>query len=414
MSSLQIHFPQHQSQIHKQHDFSRLAQQLESEIVKALTAVIVQQLTQALSNNKPQEPVQGPGGADGVGGQQGAGKGHGVQGLLQQFIEMLQMLEQMSNPGKKHQTNDLAQQFAGGLGGGGGQDTLDQLGQSQQERRVPQALPNAEGVPGGGGGANAGGTGGTKPDTDHGPTKPDTGHKPESVSSRPETKIEDTDTTPSATPVSGPPPIKGERVVNETIVVKAGETFDGKGMHFKAGPALGDGGATEGQKPVFRLEPGAKLKDVQISGADGVHVMGDATLKNVWWRDVGEDAMTKKGDGDVKVIGGGALNAHDKVFTVAAGGSLSVEGFTATNFGRLAATDHRFNKERNDGTFPLEVKISNSKLTNGDEVFRTDAANARVTFENVELNNVAYDARGPAGMEVIGGQKVGRVEGHVV
>jgi Pectate lyase len=210
------------------------------------------------------------------------------------------------------------------------------------------------------------------------------------------------------------PPATGEVQVDNTIVVKAGTTFDGGGKLYKAGPSLGDGGRSEGQKPVFILEDGAKLKNVQISGADGVHCYGDATVQNVWWKDVGEDALTKKAAGDVRVIGGGANDAHDKVFIATAGGSLSIEGFSATNFGRLVATDHRFVPERKDGTFPLEVTISNSKLTNGDEVFRTDAANAKVTFKDVELNNVNYDARGPAGMLVIGGQKVGRVEGAVV
>jgi len=223
--------------------------------------------------------------------------------------------------------------------------------------------------------------------------------------------------TSSVTPAGKPgeiPPATGTVQVDKTIVVKAGETFDGGGKLYQAGPSLGDGGRSEGQKPVFILENGATLKNLQIAGADGAHVYGDATVKNVWWKDVGEDALTKKAAGDVRVIGGGANDAHDKVFVVAAGGSLSIEGFTANDFGRLVATDHRFLPARNDGTFPLEVNISNTKLTNGDEVFRTDAANTRITFKDVELNNVHYDARGPRGMEVIGGQKVGWVEGNVI
>ncbi len=223
--------------------------------------------------------------------------------------------------------------------------------------------------------------------------------------------------TSSVTPAGKPgeiPPATGTVQVDKTIVVKAGETFDGGGKLYQAGPSLGDGGRSEGQKPVFILENGATLKNLQIAGADGVHAYGDATVKNVWWKDVGEDALTKKAAGDVRVIGGGANDAHDKVFVVAAGGSLSIEGFNAQNFGRLVATDHRFVPPRNDGTFPLEVNISNTKLTNGDEVFRTDAANARITFKDVELNDVNYDARGPRGMEVIGGQKVGWVEGNVI
>lgn len=243
-----------------------------------------------------------------------------------------------------------------------------------------------------------------------GPSKPVSKPDPGGVKNNP-----DTGNSPvtAVTPTKMPDPT-GTVIVDKPIVVKAGETFDGGGKHYKAGPSLGDGGRSEGQKPVFILENGAKLKNLQISGADGVHVNGDATVQNVWWRDVGEDALTKKKEGNVRIIGGGALDAHDKVFIVHGGGSLSIEGFTAKNFGRLVATDHRFIPPRNDGTFPLEVSIKNSNLTNGDEVFRTDAANARITFANVDLNNVHYDARGPQGMDVIGGKKVGRVEGWVI
>ena len=38
----------------------------------------------------------------------------------------------------------------------------------------------------------------------------------------------------------------------------------------------------------------------------------------------------------------------------------------------------------------------------------------KVVFKDVKLNDVNYDARGPRGMEVIGGQKVGWVEGNVI
>jgi len=53
------------------------------------------------------------------------------------------------------------------------------------------------------------------------------------------------------------------------------------------------------------------------------------------------------------------------------------------------------------------VSVRNTNLTHGDEVFRTDSPNAKVTFDNVELNNVNFDACGPRGMEVIGSEKVG-------
>ena len=45
---------------------------------------------------------------------------------------------------------------------------------------------------------------------------------------------------------------------------------------------------------------------------EGVHCMGSCTIKNVWWSAVCEDALTLKGNGDAKVIGGGATGADDK------------------------------------------------------------------------------------------------------
>jgi len=167
--------------------------------------------------------------------------------------------------------------------------------------------------------------------------------------------------------------MNGETIVHKTIVVKAGETFDGKGMHFKAGPELGDGGQGESQKPVFELEPGAKIKNVQLSGADGIHTQGNADLKNVWWRDVGEDAFTMKGPGKVTIDGGGAFNASDKIFQLNHGGSFSLNNFTADTFGKAVRT--------NDGKdFPIDISVTNSTFTNGKEaVVRSDATQARRT-----------------------------------
>lgn len=54
-------------------------------------------------------------------------------------------------------------------------------------------------------------------------------------------------------------------VVNSTIVVPKGTTYDGQGKTFVANPStLGDGSQAENQKPVFRLEAGATLKNVNI------------------------------------------------------------------------------------------------------------------------------------------------------
>lgn len=67
---------------------------------------------------------------------------------------------------------------------------------------------------------------------------------------------------------------------------------------------------------VFNLLPGSTLRNVVIgkNQAEGVHALGDAWVENVWWEDVCEDALTSKGlNTQLRVIGGGARNATDKV-----------------------------------------------------------------------------------------------------
>ncbi len=81
-------------------------------------------------------------------------------------------------------------------------------------------------------------------------------------------------------PVSAASPI----VVSTTIIVPEGQTFDGSGQTYVANPStLGDGGQGENQKPIFKLEKNATLKNVIIGapGADGVHCYGNATISNV-------------------------------------------------------------------------------------------------------------------------------------
>lgn len=67
---------------------------------------------------------------------------------------------------------------------------------------------------------------------------------------------------------------------------------------------------------VFNLLPGSTLRNVVIGKhqSEGVHALGDAWVENVWWEDVCEDALTSKGlNTQLRVIGGGARNATDKV-----------------------------------------------------------------------------------------------------
>lgn len=201
-------------------------------------------------------------------------------------------------------------------------------------------------------------------------------------------------TSGTGRPGSMPKPT-GTVTVNEPIIVKAGEVFDGGGKLYKAGPKLGDGGQSEHQKPVFIIEPGGTLKNLQYEGADGIHTMGDATIKNVWNRDVGEDALTMKKPGHVKWIGGGAFNATDKIFQLNAGGSFTLENFTADNFG----TAIRTNGGKNIDT---DIIVKNSHFTNGKQIVRTDATATTITLEDIIFSNVKHEVLAPDGTKVVG------------
>lgn len=217
---------------------------------------------------------------------------------------------------------------------------------------------------------------------------------------RPVDGPDDTGKTGKVGPTSMPAPT-GEVTVNKTIVVKAGEVFDGGGKLYKGGSGLGDGGQAEGQKPIFQIEPGGSVKNLQYAGADGIHTYGDATIKDVWARDVGEDAMTMKGPGNVKWTGGGAFDANDKIFQLNAGGSFTLENFTADGFGKAVRT--------NGGKqIDTDITIRNSHFENGKEaIARTDSASTRIKLEGVTFNNVPNDVLAPEGNSVIGAVKRG-------
>lgn len=224
---------------------------------------------------------------------------------------------------------------------------------------------------------------------------------PKETSSPDEGRTESTSGTTGTRPSNRIPDAKGTVTVHEPIVVKAGQPFDGGGKLYKAGPELGDGGQSESQKPVFILEPGATLQNVQVQGADGVHAMGDAKLKNVWWRDVGEDAFTLKKPGNVTVEGGGALHASDKVFQINAPGSVSIKDFYAEDFGKLL-------RQNGGTTFPLTVRLDNVTAKDGKEALvRTDSPSAKIYLDNVDPGNTKWDVLAPPGALVEGAIRPG-------
>ncbi|MGY8531903.1 pectate lyase [Paracidovorax citrulli] len=193
----------------------------------------------------------------------------------------------------------------------------------------------------------------------------------------------------------------GVGIYNTTRVIPAGVQVDFKGARIKAGPALGDGGQAEGQKPLIRMEPGSSIANLELSGADGIHAMGDAKLDRIKWADVGEDAFTMKGPGHVEVTNSSAFNASDKIFQLNAGGSLKLDNFTANTFGKAVRT--------NGGKdFPIDISVTRSSFRNGKEaVVRTDAAQAKIHLAGNTVVNTPHDVIAPRAAQVEGAQHRG-------
>ncbi|KAF1925119.1 polysaccharide lyase family 3 protein [Didymella exigua CBS 183.55] len=114
-------------------------------------------------------------------------------------------------------------------------------------------------------------------------------------------------------------------------------TFDGGLKTYGRGVSCtgqAEGGDSDA---VFLIENNGILKNV-IIGKDqieGIHCKGSCTIENVWWVDVCEDALTLKGDGNALVKGGGAQSASDKVIQHNGKGTVTIDGFQVSDFGKL-------------------------------------------------------------------------------
>lgn len=172
--------------------------------------------------------------------------------------------------------------------------------------------------------------------------------------------------------------------VHSTIIVKSGEVYDGKGRTFIAGSELGDGSQKEGQKPVFRLENGATLKNVVLGApaADGIHTYGDAYLANIVWTDIGEDALTIKESGNVTLNGGAAYKGDDKMFQINAASTFNVYNFVGRDAGK-------FIRQLGGSKFNVKVFIDSCDIVGMKEaIFRTDSTSSSVTMTNTIYSNV--------------------------
>ncbi|MEE4682297.1 pectate lyase [Pseudomonas alliivorans] len=316
-------------------------------------------------------------------------------GKLKELLEMIAQFMD-SHPETFNQPSDAA-----GKGGGGGTPSLGGGGGGGGGGGTPSVgggggggTPSLGGGGGGGGGipsvgGGGGGGGGTPSIGGGGGTPAPTG--PTGTPSP--TGPTGTGTSGSATPVSFPTASGTPTVVNETIKVGPGETFDGGGKTFTAGKALGDGGQGEGQKPMFELAEGATLKNVVLgdNAADGVHVRAASekavNVDNVHWTNVGEDALTVKGEGGAKVTNlnitnSSAQGANDKVFQLNADANVNVDNFKVKDFGTFMRTNGG-----QQGDWNLDLK--NISAEDGKFSFvKSDSEGLNLTTSGIDLKNV--------------------------
>lgn len=114
---------------------------------------------------------------------------------------------------------------------------------------------------------------------------------------------------------------------------------------------------------MFILEDGATLSNVIIGPdqAEGVHCLGSCTVENVYWQDVCEDALTAKGPGTVRVVGGGAWAAEDKIIQLNDVVDLDVSYFYAEDYGKVVRSCG--NCQPNPS--PRTIRVSHSAARGG-------------------------------------------------
>lgn len=173
-----------------------------------------------------------------------------------------------------------------------------------------------------------------------------------------------------------------QTTVNATIRVTSG-TYDGGCQRFNAGSALGDGSQSEGQQPVFRVENGATLRNVVLgnNGADGIHTYNGAVLDNIYWMNVGEDAMTIKSSGTTTVRNIEGYDADDKFFQVNAASTLNVSNCIIHRAGKVL-------RQNGGTTFQINVTVDRCDINDMSEgVFRTDSSSSTARLTNSRLHD---------------------------
>lgn len=187
-------------------------------------------------------------------------------------------------------------------------------------------------------------------------------------------------------------------VVHEPLVIQAGESADFKFTRFVPARSLGDGSQREAQRPVIVLMPGASVRRVIIGrpGADGIHCRGNNVLRDVWFEDVGEDAVTVEGP-HVQWIGGGARRAEDKIVQLNHKGPFLGENLYFEDF----TTGVRGNGNKEFKRTPFRVFLRNIGAKRGYCLLRFSSRGARGEIRGVYTKDLKQLGRADGGSRIV-------------
>ncbi len=146
---------------------------------------------------------------------------------------------------------------------------------------------------------------------------------------------------------------------------------------------MGTGDQDESQDPVFRVENGGTLKNVIIGvpGVDGIHLYNSATLDNITWTDVGEDACTVKSSGTYYISNISGYNGSDKFFQINAASTVTVSNAVIHTMGKAL-------RQNGGTTFTINVSFDRCEIQDMDEgIFRTDSSSSTAKITNSRLRN---------------------------
>lgn len=159
-------------------------------------------------------------------------------------------------------------------------------------------------------------------------------------------------------------------------------------------------GQDEHQKDVIRVKDGGHIKNLIVgpNAGNGIVCEGDCILENVHWKKVCEDAATfhwdAKNTSVMRIIGGSAYEAEDKVFQHNAPGKMILQNFYAKNIGKLTRSCGTcFKKVHRAKTF----EISNVVVDGMKEAIigvQTNMDDKVLTLKNVQVTNARKDNKG--------------------